>query len=265
VVDSHSEVKEVGDEALQVYKKFPDIVVAVNESRVSGVKKILNHFPQTNLVVIDDCFQHRYLRPGLNLMLTHYSLMFYDDFLLPAGRLREYKSGVKRADAVIVTHTPPVFSPLDKKLVMGNIRRYFNGRVFFSTIDYGEFVPLDLTRKCFPKRLKNIILFTGIANTVSIENYLNSLCISVTVMKFPDHYFFREKDLMGLKKTYLDTYGHSKVIVVTEKDSVRLQDKRLAAVLKGLPVYCLPVEVRFHGSDEESFNKLVLGFLEGRK
>jgi tetraacyldisaccharide 4'-kinase len=261
VADLNSSVKEIGDEALQVYSKNPEIVVAVNGSRVLGIKKILKFFPKTNIVLLDDSFQHRYVKPGLNLMLTHYKRMFYSDFLLPVGNLREYKSGVKRANAILVTNTPQIFSPLDKKLVLDNIRKFYKGEVFFSTVEYQEFVPLFLAEKKFPKKPNIIFLFTGIASTVSLENHLNKICKDIIVKKFPDHYSFKEKDLLDLKRDFLNTYGHSKVILVTEKDAMRLLDSRLMEIIKRLPIFYLPIKVRFQGEDEDSFNKLLANYL----
>jgi len=261
VADSNSSVKEIGDEALQVYSKNPEVVVAVSGSRVSGIKKILKFMPNINIVLLDDCFQHRYVKPGLNVLLTHYKRMFYSDYLLPVGNLREYKSGVKRANAIVVTNTPQVFSPLDKKIVLDNIRKFYKGKVFFSTVEYQEFVPLGSSVKCFPKKPKKIFLITGIASTVSIENHLNKICKDIIVKKFPDHYNFKERDLLDLKKNYLNAYGHSKVIVITEKDAMRLQDNRLYQIIKGLPIFYLPIKVRFQGEDEDSFNKLLDNYL----
>jgi len=261
VADNKSTVREIGDEAMQIYSKNPDVLVAVSKNRVSGVNKILQFFPKTNIVLLDDCFQHRYIKPGLNLLLTHYKRMFYNDFLLPAGSLREFKSGVKRAHAIVVTNTPQVFSPLDKKIVLEKIRKYYDGRVFFTTVDYDNFIPLGDPLKPFPKSPKKIFLFTGIANTVSIENHLKNICKDVILKKFPDHYFFKKKDIVELKKDFLNAFGRPKVIVVTEKDAMRLQDRGLFEVLKSLPVYFLPMRARFHGDDEESFRKVLEEFL----
>ncbi len=262
VGDDKSTVLDVGDEALQVYGKNPDIVVAVNCNRVRGVEKILARFPETNLVLLDDSFQHRYIKPGLNLLLTHYNRMFYDDFLIPAGQLREFRSGVKRASAMVVTNTPQIFSPLEKKLVLDNIRRYFGGKVFFSTIDYGDFVPLGSHGKCFPKRPKTIFLFSGIASTVALENHLRKICDNLIVKQFPDHYNFKGKDLLSLKSDFHDTLGHSKIMVVTEKDAMRLQDFNLLNILKGMPVFYLPIKVRFQGTDAVLFNKFLFQYLQ---
>ncbi len=261
VVGENSTAIDVGDEALQIYRKNPGIVVAVNNCRVRGVEAILERFPETNLILLDDSFQHRYVKPDLNLLLSRFSSMFYDDFLLPSGYLREFRSGVKRADAIVVTNTPRVLSPIVRKLVLEKVRKYFAGKVFFSTVDYGDFVPLGNHGKCFPKRPRSILLFSGIASTTALEDHLRKICDKLILKQFPDHYFFKERDIISLKSDFYDLYGHSKVIVVTEKDAMRLQAPKLMNLLKGLPIFYLPMQVRFQCSDNVFFDNFVSKYL----
>lgn len=256
---------EIGDEPLQICKKFPDIIVAVHERRRKGIKKIMEMHPEVNLIILDDAYQHRFVKPGLNLLLTEYYKPFFNNFILPCGNLREAKIGAKRAHALIVSKTPPVFSPLDRSYFLKKLEKYKLEKVFFSTVEYGPWVPLFPDCQKEPKGYKTIFLYSGIANTSAIEEHLKRNCQDLIVRKFPDHYQFSANDLDKLRQEYKDTYGGSKAIVVTEKDAMRLRQKELQNKLKGLPVFYIPIKVVFHNGDQEGFEKLVDGFLAAYK
>ncbi len=252
---------EIGDEPLQICRKFPDIIVAVHERRRKGIEKIMEMHPEVNLIILDDAFQHRFVKPGLNLLLTEYYKPFFNNFILPCGNLRELKKGARRAHALIVSKTPRVFSPLDRKYFLEKLNKYQLEKVFFSTVEYGPWVPLLPECKKNTTGYKTIFLFSGIANTSSIEEHLKRNCQELIVKKFPDHYQFSARDLEKLRQEFKDTFGRDKAIVVTEKDAMRLQQKVLLDKLKGLPVFFIPIKVVFHNGDQEKFEKLVDGFL----
>lgn len=252
---------EVGDEPLQICRKYPEIVVAVHERRRKGIERILQMHPEINLIILDDAFQHRYVKPGLNLLLTEYYKPFFNNYIMPCGNLREPKSGVKRAHALIVSKTPTVFSPLDRKYFLNNLEKYKLDHVFFSTIEYGDWIPLVSDCIARKENFKTIFLYSGIANTSAIEEHLKRNCQDLIVKRFPDHYQFSLKDLKVLRKEFRDTFGSSKAIVVTEKDAMRLKEPELLRELKGLPVYYIPIKVVFHNQDKRGFENLIKGFL----
>ncbi len=253
---------DIGDEPCQIYNKFPDIVVAVNVKRSKGIKKILEMFPETNLVILDDAFQHRYVKPGLSILLTGYFNPFFDDFLLPTGHLREGKRRARRADAIIVTKTPTVFSPLDRRYFLKKLTTYNQSHVCFSTFQYKTLAPLNEKAKTTrPKNLKSIFLLTGIANSVALEEYLKTISKDLYVHKYRDHHQFTKHDLEKICTHYEETISYSKVIVTTEKDAMRLRDNKLQEYLNDIPVFVLPIEVHFHRPDQENFKKLVHSFL----
>lgn len=257
---------DIGDEPCQIYNKFPDVVVAVHEKRSMGIKKILEKFPETNLVILDDAFQHRYVKPGLNLLLTGYFNPFFDDFLLPVGHLREGKHRAKRADALVVTKTPTVFSPLDRRYFLQKLKRYKQPNVFFSAFRHKKLVPLNDKAKSYDThKLKSIFLLTGIANTIALEEYLKTVSKDLYVHKYRDHHQFTTKDLEKIRTHFKKTISYSKVIVITEKDAMRLRDKELQECLSDIPVFVLPIEVQFHCSDQKDFNDLVYQFLKNHK
>ncbi len=266
VAGSDSTFKDIGDEPMQVFKKFPDIVVAVHESRTKGISEILRLFPDINLIILDDAFQHRYVKPGLNLLLTGYYLPFFNDYLLPVGSLREAKRRAKRADVLIVTKTPSTFSPLDRRFFLQKLTPYKLDHVYFSTFRYKTLIPLSAdTDSALPKEIKSIFLLTGIAYPTALEEYLKTKCKDLFVYKYRDHHQFTSDNLKKLRNHFEKTISYSKIIVTTEKDAMRLQDPDLLLHLKDLPVYYLPIEVVFHDLDKEKFDAIVYRFLSGYK
>lgn len=262
LVSSAHNATEAGDEPLQICRKFPEIIVAVHERRTKGIKKILAHRPNVNLVLLDDAFQHRYVKPGLNILLTDYYRPFFNNYILPCGDLREAKSGANRAHAIIVTKTPQVFSPIERKYFLNKISNYAStSNVFFSKIEYGEWVPMQPHCTTNDPYFKKIILFTGIANTTSIEEYLNRKCDELIIKKYPDHYQFSITDLQNLRSLFRTEYGKSKAIVITEKDAMRLQNERFLNELKTLPVFYVPIRVVFQDGDHVKFEKFVWSYL----
>ncbi len=257
-----SGIHDIGDEPLQIHKKFPDIVVAVHEKRSKGIKLILKQFPDVDVIILDDVFQHRYVKPGLNLLLTGYYKPFFNDFLLPVGNLREAKCRAKRADALIVTKTPQVLSPLDRRFFLKKLEKYKLQPVFFSMLRYLDLKPLTTEAKNLKSDgIKSIFLLTGIANTTALEEHLKTKCSELHVHKYRDHHQFTEKNLKALHSHFDKTISYSKIVVTTEKDAMRLQNPRLLKQLEDLPVYFLPVEVVFHDSDKQKFDNLVFSFL----
>ncbi len=253
---------DIGDEPMQMHLKFPDIIVAVHTNRRKGIKKIMTLHPETNLIILDDAFQHRYVKPGLNLLLTGYYNPFFKDFLLPAGNLREAKIRAKRADALLVTKTPQVFSPLDRRFFNKQLKKHKPRSVFFSKFKYNDLVALTpAARDMAATGVKSIFLLSGIANTIALEEHLKTRCKDLLVHKYPDHHQFTKKDLQKLRNDFNKTISYSKIIVTTEKDATRLINDKLSKHMADLPVYALPVEVAFHDPDKNCFDTMVHRFL----
>lgn len=258
-----SQVKDVGDEPLQISLKHPDAVVAVCKKRREGIKKIINKFPNNQAIILDDVFQHRYVKPGLNILLTDYHRIFTENYILPTGNLREFRWNAKRADAIVVTKTPGVFSPLDRKLILKDLSKYKVDNVFFSYIKYGDWEPFsDAAKKEREQKAKTIFLITGIANPVPLEEHLKRSCLDLKTFRFPDHYQFKEVDIRKIVQKYQETFSGSKTIVTTEKDMMRLRGKNFRKLLKNIPVYYIPIEVDFHNDDKENFNQMVKNFVQ---
>jgi tetraacyldisaccharide 4'-kinase len=261
IVNKKHQAGDVGDEPLQISKKFPDVLVAVSESRRKGIKRIIKAQPETNLVILDDAFQHRYVKPSMNIAITEYFKPFFDNYILPCGNLREYKSGIKRANAVIVSKTPSVFSPLDRNYFINKMAKFELDNIFFSTINYGSWVPVTSACPEPKSKYKTLFLFSGIANISAFEEHLKRHCEELIIKRFPDHYQFKKSDLKELRKAFFDTFGGSKAIVITEKDAMRLQTASLINELKNLPIYFIPIEVAFHNKYNKNFNDFIIKHL----
>jgi len=262
LADANSTVAKVGDEPMQYINKFKNVLVAVDEDRCHGIRKLMAEQPEMKAMILDDAYQHRYVKPGLTILLTDFHSLYTNDYLLPAGRLRESKKGAKRADIIIVTKTDPVFSPLSKRAVLEKIKPLPHQKVFFSYVTYGFPVPLFPNLPSLRYNLINtIVLFVGIANPYPLEQYLKRLCSELIIVCFKDHHQFSEKDITDVKTTFNNQFTKRKVLITTEKDAMRLHEPSLFQLLKGMPIYYIPIEVAFHFREKEKFDKLVTDFV----
>jgi tetraacyldisaccharide 4'-kinase len=253
-------VETLGDEPLQYHHKFEHLNVAVCERRREGIRKLKSEVSDLEAIILDDAFQHRYVKPALSILVTDYFKLFTTDWLLPFGRLREHISGRKRADIIVVTKTPRIFSPIVRKQLIEEIKPYSGQLVCFSFINYLPFEPV-YTDKCdFSSKTENIysiILVTGIGNPGPMEEYLRRLCSDLELMEFPDHHNFTSKDLLLLKERYLNLPTKRKIIVTTEKDAKRLQNAEAEDILGNLPIFYTPIAFEFHPADKIEFDKAV--------
>ena len=255
LADKNSNSMLIGDEPLQFYKKFEDIIVAVDGDRVNGINKLLKLKKPPEVILLDDAFQHRKLRAGLNILLTSYGELYSDDNVLPSGNLRESKRGAKRANIIIITKCPSNISSERQKDIYNRLELLKDQKLYFSTILYsrnlfGSNGSLELST------LKNykILLVTGIANSRPLELYLSELGINFEHMKYPDHYNFNKNDKKKISIKYSEITQVQKLILTTEKDYVRAfseEDKN---------VYYLPIEAKIIDG-EEGFNQEILTYV----
>jgi tetraacyldisaccharide 4'-kinase len=262
----HADVAHIGDEPLQYFQKFENIRVAVDEKRRRGIRMLEEKFPETDVILLDDAFQHRYVKPGLSILLTDYHHLYTDDFLIPSGTLREARSGAKRADIIVVTKTPRILSPITRRRIMEDLRHCPHQQVCFSYITYCEPVPV-FTQPGFtlPSKITNILMFTGIANDYPLREHLERMCSELIVMKFPDHHPYNRKDIDAIFQKFNDLPTQKKILVTTEKDVMRLKVPELIGYVKNLPLFCVPMEVDFHGSDKEIVERKVIDYVKKGK
>ena len=263
LASKRSNVKYIGDEPLQFLKKFADVKVAVDEKRSRGMSILLEKYPDLNVILLDDAFQHRYVKPGLSILLTDYHHLYSEDLVLPSGTLREFRTGARRADIIVVTKTPKIFSPITRRRIIEEIKPDSKQRVYFSYIKYGDPVPVfDTLNLPFPAKITNILLFTGIANDYPLREHLERMCSELVVMKFADHHPYTVKDLEEIIRRYHDLPTQKKITITTEKDVMRLKTPGLSTYLKNLPLFCVPMEIDFHGADKEKFDNEILRYVK---
>lgn len=250
----------LGDEPFQYYLDFPEINVAVCEKRVAGINKLREIKPETQTIILDDAFQHRAVKAGLNLLITDFYRRFDKDHMLPAGLLREPRSGANRADAVIVSKCPEKLTESQKNELKNGIGKYTKTGtpVFFSTYAYGR--PVNFG--CVQPLQKDVVLVTGIANAEPLLAWLQSGGYRVHEhLAFPDHHLYTEENLEKIAKTWQKyrTSGHGCSILTTRKDAVKLARPEFDAQLQAIPFFYVPIEVAFL-ENEAAFRQLVLRF-----
>lgn len=254
-------VETLGDEPLQYLQKFTQINVAVCENRREGIRNLMRDVPDLETVILDDAFQHRYVKPDISILVTDYFKLFTKDWLLPFGRLREHISGRKRADIIVVTKTPRIFSPIVRKQLLEEVNPFPGQLVCFSYINYLPFESV-YTGKCeYSAKIENvysIIMVTGIGNPGPMQEYLRRLCTDLELMEFSDHHEFIGKDLLLIKEKFKNLPTKRKIIVTTEKDAKRLQNAEAEAILGNLPIFYTPINFEFHPADKMKFDEAVL-------
>lgn len=264
--DENASARTIGDESMQYLKKFPKAAVAVSEDRNRGVEKLLENVPDLDLVLLDDAFQHRFIKAGLSILLTDFYHLYSDDFVFPSGSLREFRSGAKRADIVIVTKTSVVLSPITRRRITRELKLKKHQLLLFSKISYDKLTPyFEDYKKRLKKQYSHIVLFTGIANNYPLQDHLKQFCTEFTVLSFSDHHVYKQKDIDHILKTFSDVFSQNKILVTTEKDVMRLQDCKKAYLFEGIPFYYVPIRTVFHNGDEKLLSKACSDFLSNSK
>ncbi len=255
---------EIGDEPFQMHQKFPDIYVAVDAKRVRGIRN-LQHDEETKdveVVLLDDAFQHRYVIPGINILLVDYHRLIIYDKMLPAGRLREPLSGKDRADIVIVTKCPKDLKPMEFRVLTKAMELYPFQKLYFTCIDYDPPVGVFSKQTLAMPELKDrhVMLLTGIASPKQMEHDLRSLVADMTTLSFGDHHQFKHKDVARINELFASMPPQS-IIITTEKDAVRLRETEGLSEQVRASVYALPIKVSFMLEQEDNFNEKIISYV----
>ncbi len=258
----------VGDESLQYAQQMPNLSVAVCEKRVQGIEQIISKKGVPEVLILDDAFQHRYVKAGLNILLTEYDDLYVSDALLPAGRLREPTSSAKRANCIIVTKCPASISDLEINKMNKQLNPNSNQSVFYSTIHYNELLTTQNGDGVLINELKdkNVLLLTGIANPKPLKSFLSNYCSSIEELKFSDHHAYSVADMVQLRKKFdmfaMSSQNNTTLIVTTRKDEMRLQKPELKMLIKDLPIAVMDIDINFVGNQSVEFNKLIKNYVE---
>lgn len=252
---SVSSPEGIGDEPFQIYQKFGDeIRVFVGEDRVNAAAQIAKEEEGLDLLILDDAFQHRSFQADFSILLTTWEEPFFQDFLLPMGRLRESRNGAKRADLIIVTKSPLSKSNKEASEFQENIRQYAGSKpVLFTKVGYGE--PQALAENSqFRKR---VILFSGIANNQQFIDYCKSQYEVLEAVKFSDHHHYDQADLEKIGLLVAKHANENPVILTTEKDGVKVKSLLPKGFLREIPIFVLPIQVLLEEEDEQKLIKMV--------
>ena len=259
IANYSTKVYDIGDEPMQFFQRFKNrIVIAVCEDRVFGAQKLIEHY-NAEAILLDDAYQHRAIKAGFNILLTDYNNPYYKDYLLPAGDLRESRSGVKRADIVIVTKCPDRISEDKLKEISSKIKLKSHQQLFFSKIIYDHRIigRLNNIEKSTWKNY-NVILVTGIAKTDGLVKFAEENFANVLHLEYPDHHNFSQSEIEYIYKRYEDTDGRKrfdKIILTTEKDYMRLMEE---SMIKD-DLYYIPISIEIN--DKEKFNQTILEYV----
>lgn len=263
-----STYKDIGDEPMQFHSKFDSITVVVDEDRQRGIENIEKEI-QPDVILLDDCYQHRWVKPQINILLIDYSTIGKKQFMLPSGELREWKSGKKRANIIVITKSPKLHSPIEHRRISSLIQPLKTQNIFFSYINYNNIKPFNFRAEALFKdgiKLDNFktLVFAGIAKITPLIDYLKQESKEVFVTEFKDHQNFEPIDMVRIVKKFNEIIGAKKIIITTEKDAMRLHDPRLFPLLEDVPVFFLPIDIKFHkGLEEETtFDKTILDYVQ---
>lgn len=263
--DGSHDATLLGDEPAMIARKYPNVQVAVCEKRVEGVRHLMaqerieqqgdeevhiSTAPQ--LIVLDDVFQHRQIKPNINILLTEYRHPYFRDHILPYGNLREFRSARRHAGIVIVTKCPARLNPVDKHNIIHDLKLQNYQKVFFSYLQYealrtldGHSADIDL------RRLEQVLVVTGIAHPEPMLEEVRRSC-KAQHLAFADHHEYTSHDISRIRAAFDALHATRKIIITTEKDAMRLLGRT-----GDLPVYVLPVKVAFHKEGDMDFDRLI--------
>ena len=256
-VEINSSPNQVGDEPLLIKQTHPDCLVVVEEKRNKGVKQILKDFPKTEVILLDDGFQHRWIKAGFNILITPYFSPYYQDYLMPVGNLRESKKGSERAQVIIISKTPEQSNATEKKGMLSKLNLFAGQTAYFSHIKYSKWKCINTNNELQDDKVYSITLVTGIANAQPLVSHLQKAGHSIRHLEYPDHYKYTTKDIDNILARYNADKSTKKLILTTEKDATKLREFKKEFGTKN--VYFAPIEVILEQG--ERFEKQILDYV----
>lgn len=265
IANEKTKPQDIGDEPFQIFNKMPSLYLAVAEKRKAGIDALLKYNTAIDIIILDDAFQHRSVKAGLNILLSDYHKPFFEDIMLPAGTLREPKIAAQRADMIVVTKTPAELSIYDKKYIETTISPMPHQQVLFSYVDYLPVKTLDQTSKFEWKISHGILLVTGIAYANGFYTEVKKHVKQVKHLNYPDHYEYSLRDLEQIEQQYHELIMPEKWVLTTEKDFVKLAQFKDWFSEKGIKLAYWPIEITFNPKDKENLEKKLLDYARNYK
>lgn len=267
IASSSSLVSDIGDEPIQLSRNLTDVLVTVDRNRVNGVKRIMLEYPGTDVIIMDDGFQHRRIKPGFSILLTDFNRLIVRDHIMPYGNLRESKGNMRRADVILITKSPENLSAVQRSLIVNELDKSPYQNLYFTSVSYKPPVPVfehihSGIQSDFSKSAGcGVVLVTGIANPQPLKEYLQKSYDEIIHLSFPDHYNFREKDLAGISSAYNDLKSATRYLFTTEKDAIRLREFTNIAEPVKIAFFYIPVGVHFLNEDKDEFDNLIIDYV----
>ncbi len=259
IADAETNALDIGDEPMQIHLKFPEVTVAVAEERIVGIPQLLHDRPKTDVIILDDAFQHREVRAGLNILLTDYNNLYTRDVMLPAGDLRDIKGSSHRADIIVVTKCKSHLDEVEKAAIVKEINPLPNQTVYFTKIEYSIPYHLFTKEEMMLDTESNVFLVCGIANPAPLKQILTDLVATYELLNFRDHHIFNSDDLKDIKAHYAKMTGEKKLILTTEKDAVRLV--KFEKELGDFPIYVFPMAHKFLFDEQQKYDGQITDFV----
>jgi tetraacyldisaccharide 4'-kinase len=260
LANENTTASEIGDEPMQFHEKFKNVAVAVGEKRGVAIPQLLRDKPETDVILLDDSFQHRKINPGFNILLTEYNNHFTRDFYLPTGDLRDQKSSYKRANVIVVTKCPNNLSKEEMFKIKNEFHLLSHQKAFFTTIAYGDPYHILTKEKRQVSAEDEVLVVCGIANPKPLKKYLSEKAKAHYLVSFPDHHIYTEDDVKEVSKKWFAIQSQKKIILTTEKDAVRLV--HFQDMLAELPMYVIPVQHLFLAGEGTQFDEIVNNYIE---
>ncbi len=265
IADENSTYEQIGDEPMQMKFKFPNLIVCVAEKRVDGANALLNQSNPPKIIVLDDAFQHRHIKPGFSFLVTDYHRPMWRDFVFPAGYLRESRRGIKRANVVVVSKCPKNLSTEEANFIKDKLQISLNQKLFFSSIDYEKPMPIKGDSKTLSEKLlkfeNRLTAVAGIGNPKPFFKKAKDFSAIVNIVKFKDHHNFTEKDIEKIKTASIDEQGNKSLILTTEKDAVRLSSLPFLDDDLAERIWYIPISPKIMFDKEDEFNKIIKDYI----
>jgi tetraacyldisaccharide 4'-kinase len=271
IASPDSKVEEIGDEPLQIQRRFPDITVAVDRNRSRGIKLLMQQLPPVEVILLDDAYQHRSVKPGYSILLIDYNKPVDRDRLLPAGLLREPAGNLDRANIILISKTPESLKPIELREFANRMGLSIGQHLYFTTMLYGDLLPVfpetaSRNADWFKKQVGGILVVTGIANPHALRQYARGINPNITELSFPDHHYYSRRDLEKIFRTYgeLKKEYHEILVLTTEKDAMRLCDQDLDTELREA-LHAVRIHVHFLNNDKDEFDRHILNYVSSNK
>jgi len=269
----NSRSEDIGDEPLQIARKFPGITVAVDRKRVHGVREILDKKPDSGVIILDDAFQHRSITPGYSILLSDFDRLMIHDQMLPYGNLRESIANMKRADIIMITKSPETITPVQRRLIVKEIQKAPYQELLFTSTTYKTPLPVfddvkaekDIFRRRRKENPPGIVLVTGIANAKPLTGYLKKLTGEMISLPFGDHHRFSNSDFEKIMDAWESLKSSRKYLITTEKDAVRIREFTNIAEAIRKAFYYIPVGIKFLNDNQEEFDNLIIDYVRKNK